>query len=117
MNRIWTTAFGIAAAVWGLAIAGCEDTGSGATDGSVLVTRDVLADGTVRTVYERTVNDGTNVVVQTIGVTQPVGGPPTTNITATGGIPVDGGTNGTPIGLTSRVPVLPAGAPPLPSAA
>lgn len=84
MNRTFATAFGIAAAMFGLAIAGCEDTGGGGggDDGSVLVTRDVLADGTVQTVYERTVNDGTNVVVQTIVVTQPVGGPPTTNITS-----------------------------------
>lgn len=118
MNRTCATVFGIATAVLGLAVAGCEDTGGGDGGSGALVTRDVLEDGTVRTVYEQTFSTGSNTVVQTTVITQPAGGSATTNITVTpaGGIPGDGETNGTPTGLTPNLPGLPAGATPLPSA-
>ncbi|OQW96853.1 MAG: hypothetical protein BWK77_03445 [Verrucomicrobia bacterium A1] len=118
MNWAFATAFGIAAAVGGLTLAGCEDTGGGDGNSGTVVTRDVMEDGTVRTVYEQEFFTGSNTVVQTTVITQPAGGPATTNITVTpaGGIPGDGGTNGTPTGLTPSLPGLPAGATPLPSA-
>ena len=107
-----------AAFATGLALVGCEeDAGDDAESGS-FISRDILADGSIVTVYEQTVVTTNNTVAtQTTTITQPAGGGATTNITITptaGTVDPDA-TNTIPIGAMSSLSALPTNAIPLPA--
>ena len=101
--------------VAGLLMAGCE----GGAGRSELVSRTVLADGSVRSVYEEPTTTETGApAIQRTTIIEPPAGTPTTNVIVT---PVSGIVNGeptnTPPGAAMpTLPGLPPGATPLPPA-
>lgn len=101
----------------GVLVAGCE--GEGDDGRRQLVSRDLLADGSVRSVYQEPVTTDTGApAVRTTTILEPAGGTPTTNVTVTLVTGAMNGemTNSQPASLMPTVPGLPPGAIPLPPA-
>ncbi len=109
-SRPW---LGLVAA--GLLAGGCEDGGDGGR--AQLVSREVLVDGSLRTVYEEpTTTDTGAPAVRRTTIVAPPAGTPTTNVAV---MPVSGMVNGTTTNATPEAvlptfPGLPPGATPLP---
>jgi len=107
-----------AALATGIALVGCEETATDSAETGAFVSRDVLVDGSIVTVYQQTVVTTNNTVAtQTTTITQPAGGGATTNITITpvGGTINPNATNTIPTGAMSSLSALPTNAIPLPA--
>ncbi len=99
----------------GILAGGCEGEGDGGR--AQLVSREVLVDGSVRTVYEEPATTETGApAVRRTTIVEPPAGTPTTNVLVT---PVSGivngeTTNAPPEAVLPTLPGLPPGATPLP---